>query len=117
MAVRRGDDFSISRCATTVRSLELPSAYTRVAIRPSACTAVAGHDLACARSTPAAALSAAARFAVPHPASIAHATSDAAAIGAAIAADGSAGVDRRRAILWRTRGTIDADPKRSLKRR
>jgi hypothetical protein len=56
-------------------------------------------------------------LAAPHPASIAHATSATTAIGAAIAADLSVGGDRRRAIRWRTRGTIDADPKPSLKPR
>jgi hypothetical protein len=63
------------------------------------------------------ALSAAARLAAPHPATIAHATSASAAIGAPIVADLSVGGDRRRAIRWRTRKTIDADPKRSLKPR
>jgi hypothetical protein len=62
-------------------------------------------------------VSAAARFAAPHPASIAHATSASAAIGVASAADLSVRVDRRRAIRWRTRGTIYADPKPSLKPR
>jgi hypothetical protein len=100
-----------------VRSLEIPSAYTRVAILPSARIAVAGHELACAPSTLAGALSAAALLAAPHPATIAHAPSASAAIGAAIVADLNARGDRRRAIRWRTRRTIDADPKRSLKQR
>jgi hypothetical protein len=60
-------------------------------------------------------------LAAPHPASIAHATSASAAIVvafvAAIVDDLSVGGDRRRAIRWRTRRTIDADPKRSLKPR